>query len=76
MTLANKVKDEILVPEIEVRVSSSWINFINWCKVNVPNGQVCVKVNNGEPGELVSEYTKIRVRFDKKDMQSPFQPFS
>jgi len=68
-------KDEVLVPEIEVRISEAWISFIQWCKTNIPNGQVCFRINNGEPGELNNDYTKLRIRFDKKSMQTPFQPF-
>jgi len=65
------------VPELEVRVSPSWIRFIRWCQVNVPYGQVCVKINNAEPGDLVPEHTKKRVRFDKEDtIPNDFNPYS
>mgnify|MGYP001572494347 CR=1 FL=1 len=67
--------EPVLLPEIEVRVSESWINFIQWCKINVPHGQVCFKINNGEPGDLVNDYTKVRINFSKKGMQSSLPSF-
>ena len=64
------------IPELEVRVSPSWVRFIRWCQVNVPYGQVCIKINNAEPGDLVPEHTKKRVRFDKEEsIPSEFNPY-
>ena len=59
------VKSEL--PEIEVRISQSWVRFIQWCKVNVPHGQICIRTVNGEPTDLVPEYTKRKIRFDKEE---------
>ena len=75
MAVENKQKTEVLVPEVEVRISESWISLINWCKNNIPNGQVCFLINNGEPGKLVNKYTEANIRFDKKSMQTPFKSF-
>lgn len=63
----NKLKDFYEIPELEIRVSSSWIRFIRFCQVNIPHGQVCIKTANGNPTDLVPEYTKRRVRFDKEE---------
>jgi len=76
MTVATRSKkNEVLVPEIDVRISESWINFIQWCKCNIPHGQVCVELNGGEPGNLIHDHTKVKINFGKKSMQTPFQPF-
>ena len=55
-----------LVPELEIRISESWIRLIRYCQTSLPNGQLCFKVNNAEPGRLVSEHTKRDIRFDKE----------
>ena len=55
-----------IIPELEIRITPSWIRLIRYCQVNLPNGQLCVKINNAEPGNLVSEHTKRAIRFDKE----------
>ena len=54
-----------LVPELEIRISESWIRLIRYCQTSLPNGQLCFKVGNAEPGRLVWEHTKKDIRFDK-----------
>lgn len=66
---------DFLVPEIEVRISESWINLIQWCKLNIPHGQVCVELNNGEPGNLIHDHTKVKINFGRKSTISSYQPF-
>ena len=56
---------------IRVRVSENWKRFIIFCQNQYPDGQVCVKMANGMPQELVTEYTKRRVRFDRPEPQPP-----
>ena len=51
---------------IEMKVSRSWIELITFCRTEVPYGQVCFKVANGEPGKLVTKYTERDIRFDKR----------
>lgn len=57
-----------LIPELDLRVSVAWLRLISWCQRNVPHGQICYKIEKGEPTELVSEYTKRKVRFDKDEV--------
>jgi hypothetical protein len=52
-------------PEIEVKVSPAWINLIQFCQSNLTHGRLSVEINNGEPGELDWEHTKIKIRFDR-----------
>ena len=62
-------KDEekwYLVPDVEIRVHESWIRLIRFCQTSLPNGQICFKINNSQPGKLVWEYTKRDIRFDKE----------
>jgi len=59
--------EDLEAPELEIRVSKSWIRLIRWCQVNLPYGQVCVKIKNSEPGDLVEEHTSRSVRFDKEE---------
>ena len=74
-TETKQIKKEVLVPEVEVRISESWINFIQWCRVNIPHGQVCVELNNGEPGNLIHDHTKVKVNFSKKSTNAPLNHF-
>jgi len=59
-----------LIPELNITVSVAWLRLITWCARNVPHGQVCYKIERGEPTELVSEHTKRKVRFDKDEVLS------
>ena len=59
------------LPEIEVKISPNWVRLIRWCQVNLSHGQLCVKIVNFEPTDLVPEYTKKRVRFDKESEPPP-----
>jgi len=75
-TETKQSKREILVPEVEVRISESWINFIQWSKNNIPNGQICFTIANGEPVKLITKYTETNIRFDKRPAKSTFQAFT
>lgn len=68
MTKPNQKQKEAgyLIPELEIRVTPAWIRLIRYCQVNLPNGQLCVKINNTEPGNLVTEHTKRSIRFDRE----------
>jgi hypothetical protein len=54
-----------IVPEINIRVSESWINLIYWCQTQCPHGDIEIKIVNGLPTDLVS--WKPRIRFDKSN---------
>ncbi len=58
-------KDEIwyVVPEVEVRIHSSWINLIQYCKDNIPYGSIRIQVSNSQPTKRSNETPSIR--FDK-----------
>ena len=57
---------EYLIPEIEIRISASWIRIIRYCQTRLPNGQICFKIANAQPGALVPEHTQRLIRFDKE----------
>jgi len=57
-----------LVPEINVTITQSWVALITYCQDNLPFGDLCVEISNGQPGKRVKETPSIR--FDK----SPRQP--
>ena len=56
-----------VIPELEIRISPAWVRLIRYCQVNIPHGQICIKLVNAEPTDLVPEHTKRRVRFDKEE---------
>jgi hypothetical protein len=55
------------IPALNISISSNWLRLILWVSRNIPHGQVCYKIERGEPTELVAEFTKKKVRFDKDD---------
>jgi hypothetical protein len=59
-------KEEYEIPELQVRIPKSWIRLIVYCQRELADGQLCVKINNSEPGDLVSQYTEKRIRFDRE----------
>jgi hypothetical protein len=65
-----------IVPELNIRVSESWVNLVFWCQNEMPNGEIKVKIVNGQPTELLEK--KERVRFDKQGgtatSTKPFNP--
>ena len=62
-------KEELyLIPELDVRVSRTWINYIQWVRENVSDGQICAKTVGGEPVKLVDELTFREIRFDKGEV--------
>ena len=58
---------EFVIPELEIRVTPAWIRLIRFTQLNIPHGQLCVKIVNAQPTDLVPEYTKQRIRFDKEE---------
>jgi len=58
-------KEEIwyVVPEIEIRVHSSWIELVKYCQDKLPYGEMTIKINNALPGERLKETPNIR--FDR-----------
>jgi hypothetical protein len=59
------------IPKLGVSVSANWLRLIFWVQQNMPHGQICYKVERGEPTELVAELTKRKVRFDKDNELPP-----
>ena len=53
-----------LVPEIEVRVHESWINLVQYCRDQLPYGDIKLRIVNGQPTELLEQ--KAKIRFDKQ----------
>ena len=53
-----------LIPEIEIRVSESWIRLIRFCQVELPHGDLKVRIVNAQPTELLE--AKRKVRFDRE----------
>ena len=51
--------------QIEIRVSESWIRLIRFCQVELPHGDLKVRIVNGQPTELLE--AKRKVRFDKEE---------
>lgn len=64
-----KTKNEemYLVPELNIRISMSWIRLIRFVQASLPHGQLCIKIVNCEPTDLVKEHTVERIRFDKEE---------
>ena len=52
-------------PQVEVRVSQAWIRMIRWCQVNLPNGELKIRIVNAQPTDLLEH--KRRIRFDKEE---------
>jgi len=60
--------DEVyLVPELNIRIPISWIRLIRFVQTSLPHGQLCVKISNCEPTDLVKEHTVEKIRFDKEE---------
>ena len=59
-------KDEnwYLIPELEVRVHESWINLVQYCRDQIPFGDIKIRIVNGQPTELLEQ--KAKIRFDKQ----------
>ena len=55
-----------LVPEINITITSAWVNLITYCQANLPYGNLFIEINNGEPRRKVKEVPSIR--FDKNDV--------
>ncbi len=59
-----KVEEKLyLVPELEIRISQSWINLISYCQEKFPYGDLTVRIVNAQPTDLLE--SRPRVRFDK-----------
>ncbi len=61
--MAKKEELWYVVPEIEVRVHESWTNLIEYCKENLPYGDIKIQISNAQPTKRIKETPKIR--FDK-----------
>ncbi len=44
---------------IEVRVSKAWIRFIRYCQVELPHGEIRVRIVNGQPYDLLDYKRKL-----------------
>ena len=53
-----------IVPELEVRIHQSWVDMINYCKDNLPYGDIKIQIANAMPTKRLKETPKIR--FDKQ----------
>jgi len=62
-----KANTKVEPTELEIRISQAWIRVIRFCQTEIPHGQLCIKIANGQPTDLVEEYTKRRIRFDKEE---------
>ena len=69
-------KEDSVLPEIVVQISPDWIRLIKWVQTSLPHGQLCVKIANANPIELVDQYTKRRLRFDKEETLPEYDPTS
>ena len=64
--MAVKEKNTPPVDLVEVKISENWVTFISFCRNEIPYGQICFTIANGEPVEIVNQYTKQKIRFDKQ----------
>ena len=62
-----KNKEGYVIPELEIRVTPAWVRLIRFCQLNIPHGQLCIKLRDAQPTDLVPEHTKRRIRFDKEE---------
>ena len=63
--MANKTEEKMyLVPDLELRISESWINLIAYCQEKFPYGDITIRIASAQPTELLDE--KPKVRFDKR----------
>jgi len=58
-----------LVPELEVRVHESWINLVQYCRDQMPFGDIKIRIVNGQPTQLLEQ--KPSIRFDKQGTIPP-----
>ena len=65
--MTQQATQQDVVKPVRVKISDNWKRFIIFCQNQYPEGQVCVRMSNGMPQELISEYTKRRVRFDRAE---------
>ena len=49
---------------VEMKVSKAWAKFMSFCQTEVPYGNVKIKLENGQPTDLLE--AKRKVRFDKE----------
>ena len=54
----------VLIPEMEIRVTPSWVRLIRFCQVDVQHGDIKVKIVNAQPTKLL-DYSR-EIRFDKE----------
>ena len=51
-----------IVPELEVRISESWVRLVRWCQTSFRDGELRIKVINAQPTDLLD--MKRKIRFD------------
>ncbi len=60
-------KEEIyIIPELDIRVSKAWLNFIVYCQSTFPHGEISIKIVNGQPTEMIDK--KEKIRFDRESI--------
>ena len=62
--MSPKNNNDYLIPELEIRISQSWVRLVRFCQAEFPNGDLKVRIVNGQPTELLEQ--KPRIRFDKE----------
>lgn len=63
-TSKDKKEEIYIIPELDIRVSRAWLNFITYCQGSFPHGEISVRIVNGQPTELLDK--KERTRFDRE----------
>lgn len=61
-----------VVPEVEIRIHSSWIELVKHCQDSLRHGSIKFKINNAIPGKIIKETPKIR--FDVSNAAATKQP--
>lgn len=62
-----KIEEKLyLVPEIDVKISRSWINLVQYCQGSFPYGDLYVEIDNGQPGKRLKEVPSIRFDIQPK----------
>lgn len=55
---------KIEIPELEIQVSKNWLRLIRYCQVELPHGEIKIRIVNGQPTDLIEE--KRKRRFDRE----------
>ena len=66
-----KQQDRVwFVPQLEVRISESWVRMVRRCQTEFPDGVMRLTIANAEPKSVLD--WKPNIRFDKE--QRPYSP--